>query len=403
MNRRLLFFPVFLLFLFLPTPASGSDPGALVVIGGGLSADNEAVYRAILDARDGPGPLCVIATAGANPEGSAASAVARFDRWGGEGTARAHPLPEDEAEAAWDPEVAAALGECSGFFFTGGVQSRILRLFRPEGEATPALEALMDRWRRGAVVAGSSAGAAMMSDPMIAGGSSVGALLNGIDRDGVQLAAGMGFLPDLLVDQHFLARGRIGRLLVATLEEEGVPLGAGIDENTALVVRGTELEVVGASGVVMIDARGVVPTPPDRLPPGTSGVRGVSGVRLELLGPGDRFSLEPGAMVRPAQGKTSLPPLASREWEGPDGGFFDRWVFLHFLDGVGRETRSGAVRGVGLRVEGDAVLHFHRGEGFRALGFGDGQVAGVEGTPAGLSVGPLLVEVRRGWPPTPEE
>lgn len=402
MIRHRFLLPVFLLLLHA-APAFASDPGALVVIGGGLSADNEAVYRAILEARDGAGPVCVIATAGADPEGSAASAVARIDRWGGEGTALPLPLPESEAEAAWSPEVVEALGACSGFYFTGGVQSRILRLFRPEGAFTPAWEALMERWRQGAVVAGSSAGAAMMSDPMIAGGSSVGALLNGIDEDGVLLAGGMGFLPDLLVDQHFLARGRMGRLLVATLEEGGVPLGAGIDENTALVVRGTELEVVGASGVVVIDARGVVPTPPDRLPAGVGGIRGVSGVRLELLGPGDRFSMEPGAMVRPAPGKSSLSPHASYEWEGPDGEFFDRWVFLHFLDGVGRDTRTGASGGVGMRVEGDAVLRFDRGEGFRALGFEGGEGAGVQGTPTGLSVGPLLVEVRRGWPRTREE
>jgi cyanophycinase len=396
MSRRLLLLPILLLLLGA-APVPGGDPGALVVIGGGLSADNEAVYRAILEARDGPGPLCVIGTAGADPEGSAATAVRRIDRWGGEGTARAHPLPEDDLEAARDPEVVAALGACSGYFFTGGVQSRILRLFRPQGEETPAWAALMQRWREGAVVAGSSAGAAMMSDPMIAGGSSEGAFRNGIGEGGVQLSPGMGFLPELLVDQHFLARGRIGRLLVATLDEGGVPLGAGIDENTALVIRGTELEVVGASGVVVVDAREAAPIPEGVLP------AGVGGVRLELLGPGDRFSLERGAMVRPAGGKVPLPPLPHYEWEGPEGRFFDRWVLLHFLDGVGRETRRGAPGSVGLRVDGDGALRFHRGEGFRALGFEGGQGAGVEGTPAGLSVGPLLVEVRRGWPPPGED
>jgi cyanophycinase len=379
-------------------PAVG-EPGALVIIGGGLSAENEAVYRVILEARQGGGPLCVVGTAGADPEGSSASAVARFARWGGEGAARAHPLSSEDPQAARDPEVLAALAECSGYFFVGGVQSRIVALLRPEREGqplAPAGKVMMERWREGAVVSGSSAGAAMMSDPMIAGGSSAGAFAHGVGDEGVRLAPGLGFLPELLVDQHFLARGRIGRLLVAALEPGGVPLAAGIDENTALVVRGTELEVVGASGVVMVDAReGAVGGGEGGLP---SGAREV---RLELLGPGDRFSILPGSVVRPAGDRVTLPAHPWVEWEGPEGGLFEPWVFLHFLDGVGRGSQAaptpGAAR-VGMRVEG-GFLRFRAGEGFRALGDPDGEGEGVEGSTAGLSVGPILVEVWRGVDP----
>jgi len=395
------------------SPAPGSlNPGTLVIVGGGLSADNEAVYRAILDGRAGDGPLCVIATAGADPVGSAASAVARFDRWGGEGTARAHPLSEEEPESARDPEVVAALAQCSGYFFTGGVQSRILNLFRPDGAATPAGEAILARWRSGAVVSGSSAGAAMMSDPMIAGGTSAGAFRHGTGEGGVRLDPGMGFLSDLLVDQHFLARGRIGRLLAAVLGPEGMRMGAGIDEDTALLVRGRDLEVVGASGVVMVDGRSANP---DVAPPGS---RAFSGIRLELLGPGDRMSLEDW-VVRPAPGKTSvdLPgrapaggtssasapsqPAAAApgagSTSGPDAGasdLFDRWIFLHAVEAMGR----GREPSVEHAVEGGTVT-LRKGANFRALAVPAGDGAGPDGSAHGLSAGPFLVRIHMDGPP----
>ncbi|MEJ2204672.1 MAG: Type 1 glutamine amidotransferase-like domain-containing protein [Gemmatimonadota bacterium] len=112
-------------------------------------------------------------------------------------------------------------------------------MFLPGGDTTAAYQTLWRRWQEGAVVAGSSAGAAMMSRIMIAGGSSAEAVTHGVAPDGegegVVIRSGMGFLPHAIVDQHFLARGRIGRLLVAVLATDSLPLGLGIDENTALV------------------------------------------------------------------------------------------------------------------------------------------------------------------------
>ncbi|CAN5815299.1 hypothetical protein BH23GEM11_BH23GEM11_17410 [soil metagenome] len=390
--------------LFLGTAAHGhalaspsADPGPLVVIGGGLSADNEAVYRVILNGRHGDGPLCVISTAGADPVGSAASAVARFDRWGGEGTARAHPLSEDDPAVARDPEVVAALSECAGYFFTGGIQSRILNLFRPEGEGTPAGDAILARWEAGAVVSGSSAGAAMMSDPMIAGGTSQGAFRNGTREGGVRLDPGMGFLPDLLVDQHFLARGRIGRLLVAVLGPDGVRMGAGIDEDTALVVRGRDLEVVGASGVVLVDGRSANP---DIAPAGS---RAFAAIRVELLGPGDRMSLDDWA-VRPAPTKAPI-GSADRVPRGQDatgsdagnGDVFARWAFLHAVEAMGRGREASSEH----EVDGGSML-IRKGANFRALVYPapagptvDGATGtGPDGSAYGLSAGPFLVRIQ---------
>lgn len=150
------------------------------------------------------------------------------------------PLTKDDGANADKPEVADQIRACRGLWFVGGDQSRITAVFRPPyrpaptvpgfAEATPptvhtpslAYRATLDVLGGGGVIAGTSAGAAMMSSPMITGGSTEGALMHGAvwsndptEEQGVGLASGMGYFPYGLLDQHFLERGRLGRLLVA--------------------------------------------------------------------------------------------------------------------------------------------------------------------------------------------
>ncbi|MCJ7629730.1 MAG: cyanophycinase, partial [Longimicrobiales bacterium] len=228
----------------------GAPPtGRLVIIGGGLRSDNTDVYQAVLDGRDGEGPFCVFPTASADPQGSMDSAISAFDAVGGDGIAKGIFLTVDNPEDAASPEIVTEIEACSGFYFVGGQQGRIVQLFRPEEGDTPAYQALLARNRAGAVVSGSSAGAAIMTDPRIGGGSSAGALQEGVRGDGegegVVLEKGLGLLETAFVDQHFLARGRWGRLLVAVLATDSFDLGMGNDENTALVVEGNSAWVVG--------------------------------------------------------------------------------------------------------------------------------------------------------------
>lgn len=376
----------------LPEPG---NPGRLVIIGGALASDNEAIYRSILDAREGDGPICVIPTASADPESALASAVARFERWGGEHSALGLQLPAGEPSLADDPEIAGVIAGCGGFFFSGGVQSRIVDVFRPDGRSTAAYEALYARWRAGAVVSGSSAGAAIMSDPMIGGGSSAGAFRSGGfsgPTNGVTLEPGLGFVSDVLMDQHFLARGRIGRLLVAVLAGDTPELGAGIDENTALILDGHRAHVAGASGVVIVDAREA-----QRGQDVTTGADFFSQVRLELLGPGDSMDLVTGE-VRPDPTKSALPALPETPEvlaPLPAGTLFEPWVLLHTLatwGAVGTDTLLPPAP-THVEIEG-ATLRFEFGEGFRGLMSGRGEASlrsGVRESPQGLSVGPIWV------------
>jgi cyanophycinase len=365
-----------------PFGADAAPPGTLVIVGGGLRSDNTAVYQAVLDGRSGDGPLCVIPTASATPEPSMESAVSAFDAVGGPGTAVGVLLTVDNPEEAFAPERVDEIRSCSGFYFTGGVQTRIVQVFRPGEEDSPAFAALSQRHRDGVVVAGSSAGAAIMTDPMTGGGSSIGALLEGIrgsedeDREGVILEKGLGFLEGAFVDQHFLARGRWGRLLVAILAVDGRDFGLGIDENTALVVQGNMARVVGESGVIFLDVRNAVRE---------EGGYGGSNVILHLLGPGDGVDLLTGSVHLDA----SKPRLAGAEkaFQERDMDLFDRWTLLHFLSEVATVPDT-----LFTFRQDSLVLEFRKGPGFQARGWDE---PGVEGAPRGFYAGPMTLGVGR--------
>ncbi len=130
----------------------------------------------------------------------------------------------------------APLRQASGVWISGGSQSRITASYlgtKVEAE----LHALLDR---GAIIGGSSAGAAVMSRLMIKGGRRV-----------AETSAGFGFVPGAVIDQHFLARVRQPRLL-GVLADQPQLFGMGIDEGTAVLLRGRRMQVLGKSKVVML-------------------------------------------------------------------------------------------------------------------------------------------------------
>ncbi len=368
--------------------APAAKPGRLVIVGGALADSNEPIYRAILDARLGNGPFCVFPTAAASPETSIDGPVKLFETYAGPGTAKGILISSAKPETARDPVVVGQISACSGFFFVGGVQSRVIMAFRPDGKPTPAYDALMARWREGAVVSGSSAGAAVMSDPMIAGGTSAAAIVRGVRRttvaasdsdeaaSGVTITTGLGFFPSALADQHFLARGRFGRLLVALLDLDQFDLAFGIDENTALVVDGGTVWNPGASDVVIMDER-----------PARHDGKSATGVRVHLMGAGDRFDLATRTLAI-SPDKTPLPrsSSATEPIDAPKD-VFARWEVLHLLDRLARSTQTELV----IPVDG-GQLAIHKEVGFRAVGRSG---TGIQGAPAGLAMTGLSFDLRR--------
>jgi cyanophycinase len=249
-------------------------------VGGRLEADNTAVFDAMK-------PLCggriaVIPVASSIPEEVGAETV---DSFAGNGfDARLIPLYWRGRESAFEQALVDQVESCGGVFFTGGDQSRIVHTLKQGGSETPLLKTIRSMHASGGLVAGSSAGAAMMSRCMILGGTSNEALSLGIvddpDIPGLALGKGIGFFPWGVIDQHFIARGRIGRLLAA-VGACGESLGYGIDENTALIVDGEQAVVRGETGVIVVDLTRSIST----------SEQGIEDVSISYLDDGDAIDL----------------------------------------------------------------------------------------------------------------
>jgi cyanophycinase len=194
------------------------------------------------------------------------------------GVAQVGVLRLDSREQANEARVGETLAKASGVFFTGGDQWRIAALLG--GTLVDTL--LHSRIDDGLVLAGTSAGAAMMSSTMVLGGEGVG-----VTTHSIRTGPGMEFLPRVLIDMHFAQRGRLNRLLsaIAHFPHE---LGLGIDEDTAIIVEGDRFEVMGSGSVTVIDAG---PADDIRVPAGPDGRITLTGARLHVLPAGYTFEL----------------------------------------------------------------------------------------------------------------
>ena len=333
------------------TPNASStpvEPGPAVVIGGGLSEANAPVWERIVALAGGKGArIAVLPTASDDPEGSAANTVATLHRYGAE--AFSIPVaPElkgtDALAAARDPRWVEQVNGANGVFFTGGAQARIVDTLAPAGQSGPLLDAIRALQRRGGVIAGTSAGAAIMSRTMIRDAEDVFAVLKGRMREGQELGTGLGFATEsFIVDQHFLARGRIGRLL-PVMVERGFTVGLGVDENTAAIVNGESIEAIGASGVLLIELDQADRTP-GRKP------FALRNARLSLLGDGDRVDLRTRTVTPSANKRAGqlVDPTAANfkpEYEGVPfyldvlGPHTVREAMVRLLDSAASEARG---------------------------------------------------------------
>jgi cyanophycinase len=160
------------------------------------------------------------------------------------GAERADVLDLCRREDARRSENVERLENATSVFFTGGSQARIVQLLG----GTPVDTVLHRRVEQGMLLAGTSAGAAMMSATMILEGES-----SSPRSSNVLVGSGMEFLSGVIIDQHFGQRGRIHRLLSVVAQFPHC-LGIGIDEDTALFVQGHRAEVLGSGSVTILDA-----------------------------------------------------------------------------------------------------------------------------------------------------
>lgn len=163
------------------------------------------------------------------------------------GCTQVRPLEVHRRAQASNPEWIAAIRQADGLYFSGGDQRRIIKTLRD----TPMGEAIRAAYLAGAVIGGTSAGTACMSEWMLTGDGDF-AVIRGKN---VQLWRGLGLFPKAILDQHFIARKRQNRLISAVLEYPAY-LGIGIDEATAIWLKPNgEIEILGDGSVMIYDAQ----------------------------------------------------------------------------------------------------------------------------------------------------
>ena len=251
--------------------------GTLIVIGGHEDKEGERVILREVARKLRDGKLVIATVASHQPEGYFESYQRAFADLGVKDLVE---LYVEERSEALNGEKRRLLEGAAGVFFSGGDQ---LRISSQLGD-TPIEEAVREIYDRGGLVAGTSAGASVMSDTMLVKGTS-----GESHRIGdVHMAPGFGLIRDVIIDQHFAERGRFGRLLGVVAQNPRV-LGIGIDEDTAIVVDGTRFRVLGSGAVYIVDGHdvshsNVAEAEPER-------VLSMYDVRLHVLSTGDSFDL----------------------------------------------------------------------------------------------------------------
>lgn len=224
--------------------------------------------------------IIVIPTASSIPEEVGENYLSAFDKLG---CANVHVMDIREKEDSELPENIALIKKADCIMFSGGNQSKITRKI---GQTT-IHEILLDRYENdNLVIAGTSAGAMCMSKEMITGGSSSESFIKGA----VGMGEGMDFISNLIIDSHFIKRGRFGRLAESVAKFPKY-FGIGLAEDTGLVIKdSTTVEVIGSGMVIVFDATKLTHNNEKVLKEGTP--MSLVNLKTHVLANGDRFKIK---------------------------------------------------------------------------------------------------------------
>ncbi len=260
--------------------------GAIVLIGGAEDKSGDRSILARVARRAGPGPL-VVCTAGSTiPEQLFEVYLTTFRALGVRAVLHANIPTRDAAD---DPDLAGEVRRARAFFFTGGDQVKITSKIA----GGRLHDALIDLYAKGGMVAGTSAGASALGQAMP---------VSTVEDDhrvaaAAQILPGMGLIENVIVDQHFAQRGRMGRLIAGVAENPRL-LGIGIDENTALVWQRDAFEVIGQGAVYIVDGAGLSASNVAAAP--AQSAISAFDLRLHVLSAGDTFDVAARRPVRNA-------------------------------------------------------------------------------------------------------
>ena len=259
--------------------ADGQQRGWIIPIGGAEEKDNSpAILKRFVELAGGSNAdIIVIPTASQMRDTGP-----RYERLFGDlGAERVVSIDFDTRRDAEEPSRIARLEQASGVFFTGGNQLRLSTLIG----GTPIAKAIRVLNARGVPVAGTSAGAAFISEHMIAFGDEGSTPIAG----SVRLAPGLGLTNRFIIDQHFRQRDRLGRLLTA-LAYNPFAVGIGLDEDTAaFIAPDNTVHVEGSGGITVVDAAEVQFSSMAEIEEGQPVC--LLGVKLHLLTRGATFNL----------------------------------------------------------------------------------------------------------------
>ena len=269
--------------------SSEQSAGPLIVIGGHEDKEGDRVILRAVAERLRGGRLVLATIASHQPEGYLESYQKAFADLGVTDVVELYVNDRGETH---DEEKLAVFDGAAGVFFSGGDQ---LRIASQIGD-TPIEKRVRAIHEAGGLIAGTSAGASVMSETMLVGGTS-----SESHRIGdLNMAPGLGLIRNAIIDQHFAERGRIGRLLGAVAHNPRI-LGVGIDEDTAILVEGERFSVLGAGAVYVVDAQDV--TQSNITEARSASALSLHDVRLHVLASGDGFDLTRRAPLGPDQAR----------------------------------------------------------------------------------------------------
>ena len=273
--------------------ANDSANGVLIPIGGnedkGDKSDSihtleyieDGILHHVVEQAGGKAAKIVVVTAASSiPKRVGENYLEAFDKLG---CTNVHVLPIKWRSDAEKPDALKQIETADAVMFSGGDQSKIIHKI---GDSSMH-KILSERYRTERfVVAGTSAGAMCMSQEMISGGNNIDSFRKGA----VKMTQGLGLIPSLIIDSHFIRRVRFGRLTEAVAKFPAL-VGIGLAEDTGLIVRNdSEFQVIGSGMVIVFDARKATHNNQQILEKGTPMT--LTGLRTHILSNGDRFEMK---------------------------------------------------------------------------------------------------------------
>ncbi len=279
---------ILLFLVFMSCTGSLLSQGHLVIIGGGERPDT--IMNKFLELAGGENAnILIIPNASAYKEEEGGLGIQILKAKGAKNVS----LIRFERETASDDTTLAKLKGIDGIFFTGGDQSKLTA----ELLGTKLYDKIMEFYKNGGVIGGTSAGAAFMSKVMITGDELINKdssyAFHTIMPGNIKTSEGFGFLDNCIIDQHFVVRRRLNRLISAVLDNPGLP-GIGIDESTALIVApDMTFQVLGSRNVVIVNA-----TEASGIKVNQENLYGAQNIKIDILISGDRYDLKTRRVIK---------------------------------------------------------------------------------------------------------